>query len=842
MRCLLALLLLMAPLPALAQTALMRSGDHAEFTRLTLPLPDGAGFTLTEDRGQATLGFTGPLEAIDLSRVYDRIGRNRLSDIAVEEGPTLQLSLACDCPIETTLAASNLLIIDILDGPALPDNAPDVAENDVDAAPQASPETAFEASLQVGQITARPAPILLRGQVLSLGLPNLDPLRPALPLPRPVAREASAPGSEPPAEPGVPPTPQPATAPALSPGPEDRPAQAEDRIAEVSQVPAVDLAADVTLPPVALPARTPRPQAEELVSVIPGVAALSPAEAQLTRELEQSLLAAIGNAATEGLLTPGAGANPLSEEQRQISEAHSDGTHPDPGLAATPSTFQSDEPDGSGRVVLSGNPCALNMPPLVEVERPDFVTELTEKRARLTGEFDLDDVAAYHDLAHFYLIYGFGPEAGSVLASVQQPPREAAEMGSVARILEYGHDPEQSPFTGRMTCDTDVALWAALAPSRIPPGSDFDGDAIKRALLAMPNTLKAIVGPLLAERFFDAREEDFARDMLRIVDRNVPGLSERQALAAAKLASKDSPPDPDAFHDIIAKNSDVSPEALLHFTNAALDHDQTVDAETIGLLGSYRTQYRETPMAAQFARAEILAHSASGNFPAAFELYDSESANLMPEVREEVVDKLARDLASHGTAPVFTRLYFAHATEIAEKSGGEAMNAVAGRLLNLGLPEVADKVLAAGADGEIGRARRLLRARAALDMNLPRRAEAELSGLEGEDVAALRAEAHLATADYTEAEALFTKAGQAERAATAAWMARNWDSLRSDEEATRARLADVVASHAAQPVEIPLIGPPTLAASREALSQSGETRGALRDLLSTLQVDTALDQ
>ncbi|MBR9762738.1 MAG: hypothetical protein GYB53_04205 [Rhodobacteraceae bacterium] len=590
-----------------------------------------------------------------------------------------------------------------------------------------------------------------------------------------------------------------------------------------------------------MPRATARPEAESLVATIPGIPELSPAEARLTRELEQNLLAAIGNAATEGLLQPGPGSNQLTEDQRHISGGLSDGTHPDPGLAATPSTFGPDSPDGTGRIVLSGNPCALFMSPLAAVEGMDFIPELTKRRSRLTGERDRDNVAAYHDLAHFYLLYGFGPEAGSVLASVQQPPREAAEMSSIARILEHGHDPEPTPFAGRITCDTEAALWAALAPAQIPPGSDFDGDAIKRSLLAMPNSLKAVVGPLLAERFLDAREEDFAREILRIVERNLPGVSGRQALAEAKLATADGPPDPEAFHALIAQNSDVSPEALLHYTNSVLGHGGVVDAETIGLLESYRTQYRDAALSADLTRAEIIARSASGNFPSAFELYDLQREKLMPEVQEEIVNGLARNLAGQGSDAVFTRLYFGHAAEIAAKGGAGTLNMVADRLIRLGLPEAAAQLLENEAEGEAARTRSLLRARAALAMNLPRRAEAELGGLEGEDVMALRAEARLAAADFGAAERLFSDAGQTEAAAEAAWLSRNWQGLREDPEPARARLAGVVTTQQTQPVILPEIGPPTLAASREVLSRSGETRAALRDLLATVEVDPPAD-
>lgn len=589
----------------------------------------------------------------------------------------------------------------------------------------------------------------------------------------------------------------------------------------------------MTLPAVSLPGSTPRPLAERLVSRLPGISSLSPEEAQLTRELEQSLLAAIGSAATEGLLQPGTGASDLTEQQRQLSTVHSDGNHPDPGLAATPSTFGPETAEGAGRIILSGNPCALFMPPLVASDDMDFTRDLKARRSQLTGELDRDNVEAYHELAHFYLLHGFGPEAASVLASVQQPPREAAEMASIARILEYGHDPKENPFTGRMTCDTDAALWAALAPVRIPPGSDFDSDAIKRSLMAMPDGLKGLVGPLLAERFLDAGETDFTRDLLRIVERNLPEITGRQALAEAKLATQHGPPDAAAFRDLIAQNSDVSPEALLHFTNSALEHEQVVDAETIGLLESYRTQYRDSPLAAELTRAEILALGASGNFPSAFELYDLQREKLMPEVQAEIIDSLSRGLADRGSDAVFTRLYFTHSSEVAQVATVDTVDRVADRLIRLGLPEVADRLLA---DEDPSRSRRLLRARAALALNLPRRAEAELANLDGADVSALRAMAHLANADFAEAEALFTVAGKPKEAANAAWLARNWQSLREDEEETRARLAGVMTSQQSSPIELPQSGPPTLAASREALNQSGETRAALQALLSSLEV------
>ena len=357
--------------------------------------------------------------------------------------------------------------------------------------------------------------------------------------------------------------------------------------------------------------------------------------------------------------------------------------------------------------------------------------------------------------------------------------------------------------------------------------------------MAMPGALKAVTGPLLANRFMAAKEEDFARDVLRIVERDLLDTSARQALAAAKLASGDGPPNRADFAPLIASNSDISPEALLHYTNETLAHGGRVDTEIIGLLESYRSQYRDGPLATDLARAEVLSQAALKNFPAAFSLYEGERDRFDEDTRAELTDALAEGLASTASDAIFTRLYFAQGSEMAETASPDATNALAARLLDLGLPETAEELLAAAppARSDAEDARRLLLAQVALDMNLPRKAEAELEGLSGAAADKLRAAARLARDDFATAQALYSAAGEAEATIEAAWLARDWQAL-ADAQAEKARLAEVVQQ---TPVDLPELGPPTLAASREVLDQSDETRSALRDLLSALDMPDQVD-
>jgi hypothetical protein len=96
MRLFLALCMLCLAGVASAQTVVVRSGEHGTFTRLTLDLPSRAEWRLEPKPGGARIVFPGSDVDFDITRVFDRINRNRLRAIAPERG-RLDLGFACDC-------------------------------------------------------------------------------------------------------------------------------------------------------------------------------------------------------------------------------------------------------------------------------------------------------------------------------------------------------------------------------------------------------------------------------------------------------------------------------------------------------------------------------------------------------------------------------------------------------------------------------------------------------------------------------------------------------------------------------------------------------------------------
>lgn len=114
------LFLLTLSLPALAQTASIRSGEHEGFTRLVVEFPSASGWTLGRTPMGYGFAFAGPAQPeYELGRVWDLIPRNRLRALKVEPASgALQLSLACDCHVLPFEYRPGVIVLDIKDGPA----------------------------------------------------------------------------------------------------------------------------------------------------------------------------------------------------------------------------------------------------------------------------------------------------------------------------------------------------------------------------------------------------------------------------------------------------------------------------------------------------------------------------------------------------------------------------------------------------------------------------------------------------------------------------------------------------------------------------------------------------
>ncbi len=104
-----------ATLPA--QTLNVRSGEHDTFTRLVIKIPVGTEYTLENAKNTAQLKLANPNLKFDVSKVFSRIGNNRLADIQDEGDKGLNMTFSCDCEAAAFVDARNLLVVDIKSRP-----------------------------------------------------------------------------------------------------------------------------------------------------------------------------------------------------------------------------------------------------------------------------------------------------------------------------------------------------------------------------------------------------------------------------------------------------------------------------------------------------------------------------------------------------------------------------------------------------------------------------------------------------------------------------------------------------------------------------------------------------
>lgn len=157
----LALLIWLLPSLALAQTATIRSGEHASFTRLVISHPEGADWTVGRLGGGFGLRIDG-VEGFDTTTIFPRIPRDRLAEASTTADGDLALVLGCDCGIDAFQWQPGRLVVDITDAPLTEDSPYALALAPTEPVDRPVPRPREEvldlAELTLGDIAPPPVP------------------------------------------------------------------------------------------------------------------------------------------------------------------------------------------------------------------------------------------------------------------------------------------------------------------------------------------------------------------------------------------------------------------------------------------------------------------------------------------------------------------------------------------------------------------------------------------------------------------------------------------------------------------------------------------------------------
>lgn len=102
-----------------AQSLPVKSGEHGDFTRIVVTIPDGASWSLARGQEPRTYRLDVGADGIsfDTSTVFDRIDRSRISALNAETGGSnLRFELSCDCVATGFLHQEDMVVVDVRQG------------------------------------------------------------------------------------------------------------------------------------------------------------------------------------------------------------------------------------------------------------------------------------------------------------------------------------------------------------------------------------------------------------------------------------------------------------------------------------------------------------------------------------------------------------------------------------------------------------------------------------------------------------------------------------------------------------------------------------------------------
>lgn len=742
------LFLVTAASKTVAETVLLRAGEHPGFSRIVLDQTAAAGWNLGRGENGYVLRLGRGNVDFDLGRVYKMIPRSRIADLVQTADSTLQITLGCDCHATGFVTSGGSVVVDIADGPPRRSSlfeTPIAAASSVKAAPRPSPHP---------EIAAPDTSTAWRAPSTGFGRATPDPglalfRRGGAPMPS-AESDISVPAADPVTDDASPHV--------AAPQPDMTPRSLPDSTAAEGR------ASD------GIPPELPILSAPVLPDPRFAVA-------------QHDLLEQLSRAATQGLLEVDRDRLRLrsrapSGQGVVVSSTSEGAARGRPGMHSETSIDRDSKFTVTrAPVTATGGTCIANEAMSIGAwgdDRPAS-QQIAERRAPLVGEFDDPSNDAVLSLARLYLFLGFGAEARAVLTSFGVPDGSSPILQDIGLILD-GYDLEGRGTLPDMTgCDTFAAMWAVLAWRDLPPDAEINEGAVLRAFSALPPHLRRNLGPGLSARLLSADATSSARAIRDAVAR-IPGdggaaldmMDGRLSLARGDIDGAMT-----ALVPLAAGNDPLAVEALILSIESKLDRQETVDPATVNAAAALAYEHQDGADGPILTRLHILARGASGDFAAAFYALHRWPGTPPEATRHDTVTRLFGMLAETADDGVFLTEYFNERELVAAIAEDDLQIALAQRLADAGFGDEV-RTLLSGRSGRSETGRLLLAEAALIDFN-PAQALAEVAGLPGQAALDIQARALAMDGDHLAAATTLTALGQAEPAALAAWRGGDWE-------------------------------------------------------------------
>lgn len=585
-------MLVLAAGPVQAEMIVARSGEHSNFSRIVLPFPEGAKWSM----GRADFGyevlFEDKTHQIDFTRVFDLMPKSRVTDIRFSaiEG-RLRLYLDCACHADAFDYNGGKLVLDIKDGPP-------------------SEDARFEGFIK-SEITVEktagggPVSFLKQDSEIGLDVPKVTP-----------SSKQTSKSSD-------------------------------------AKRHARNLAVSGGLGSMGSLMRTTATEALDANLFVDSNAGDRATEG--VELMENNLLLQIGRAASQGLLSPrrvlerGPSFSPIVKSTKSVQSNET------PTVSQTPRVRLSARTsiDESLRSVFESGIESLNVAMPTGCLDEEFfdinswgdeakiLGSISDARRQLFTEFDNAKKKNVIILVKAYLYAGFGSEAKSAIMSLGLPARESQLLLEMSEVVEFNSLPRTSLLASQSECDTAGAMWAVLAQPEIAKDMiNVPLPAILSAFSSLPIHLRQHLGPELIESFLAADEPDTAVVLRNAIGRaggvsgDVFGLID----AKIKLEQGQIQPAEEQLENVANSNSVSSLGALILLVNHQIQGGKKISPEIFDALEGFAHEYRKSPEEAEILGVIIRAFARNGDFESAFNSTESavERGALSPQMANDL--------------------------------------------------------------------------------------------------------------------------------------------------------------------------------------------------------------
>jgi len=726
-----ALMFFLLSLPAGAETIIVRSGDHAGFSRLVFPFSNPVNWKLGRVGKGYELRFHKTEMTFELDKVFQKISHERIRSLGFRRGNSytaITIELNCECHADAFEFRPGLLVVDIKDGPPEKSTAFEQAFSGdetvfLDAPHAPAPETQMN-EFEIPQDASSSGEISQQ---------RMDPAK--LPL-TPSYEKAAKPFSLP-----------------LLVKPEQR------------------------TPEVLFPVSKP----------------------QEIREMGKDFLSAIAKAASDGLLTPNVRVpypEPADKENYPVDTKPSMGNGkvdepsdemPKRGLPIrVRSSIDDAAPAGNDRqfqLNADGAAClpesVFDLPAWGNPSAPYETVVLA--RANLVGEFDQVMPEDITTLMRAYLYAGFGAEVKNIYSAFDKEPENPAILMAMAEIMDDGWAFERSVLTKQINCQTPGALWAALSLPEFPRGLEMNRHAIQQAFTALPAHIRRQLGPSLVNRFLDAGDEEMAHVLKSTILRVADPEDSRIVLMEANF-----PQDGNAMRrteqkleDIIRTDQVMSAKALRKLLETRLEHGEEISDRLLQISVATAYEREGTEMGKALLGLNAQALASRGKFSSALREWQrySQLSNTSDKEASELLERLL-DFATktESNREFLTFVFGAKKYLLRVEAAGQAFEAAAERLIDLGFPELGNTFLEKMKVDE--RQQYMLKARAAMAMGQPELAMDLLKDMRNKDALLLKAKAAEALSNFALAASLYHEAENQSAFQRMLMKMNQWDRLK----------------------------------------------------------------